>query len=312
MGCRVPVSRYCEPVTRADSEAAAQDKWAEWLLRRRHGGDAQRQEAILEELAAVRDRVIEHADIRLGDVVFDVGAGTGLIAFAALGPVGLSGEVIFSDVSSQLLEAARARAQELGVDGRCRFLAASAENLGPIADLTVDVVTTRSVLIYVRNKPRAFAEFFRVLRWGGRISLHEPINRVMYPEPAGEFLGYHVAAVQDLADKVKALGEDCEDAESPMLDFDEQDLVSLAEGAGFREIHLDLQQQVATHRAPMSWESFLSTSGNPLAPTNGEMIAGALLPDERARFEEHLRPLVEAGVMVRRLAVAEIWAEKTT
>jgi arsenite methyltransferase len=299
-------------VTRESSEAAAQDKWAEWLLQRRHGGDPQRHQAILEDLAAVRDRVIEHADIRIGDVVLDVGAGTGLIAFAALDPVGPSGKVIFSDVSSQLLEASRARAQELGVAGRCRFVAAGAEDLAPIADRSVDVVTTRSVLIYVRDKPRAFAEFFRALRAHGRISFHEPINRLMFPEPASEFLGYQVAAVQDLADKVKAFGEDCEGDESPMIDFDEQDLLSLAEGAGFREIHLELHQQVATHRAPMSWESFLSTSGNPLAPTYGETIAGALGPAERARFEEHMRPLVEGGDMVRRLAVAEIWAEKTT
>jgi len=260
----------------------------------------------------VRDRVIEHANIRMGDVVLDVGAGTGLIAFAALDPVGPTGEVIFSDVSAQLLEAARAHAQELGVAGRCRFVVASAEDLAPIADCSVDVVTTRSVLIYVRDKPRAFAEFFRVLRAQGRISLHEPINRLMYPEPAGEFLGYQVAAVQDLADKVKAFGEDCQGHENPMLDFDEQDLLLLAERAGFREIHLELQEQVATHRAPMPWASFLSTSGNPLAPTYGETIAGALPPAERARFEEHLRPLVEAGDMLRRLAVAEIWAEKTT
>jgi ubiquinone/menaquinone biosynthesis C-methylase UbiE len=294
------------------SKSPAHDKWAEWLLQRRHGGDPGRHQAILDELAVVSDRVLEHAGIRMGDVLLDVGAGTGLIAFAALDPVGPSGGVIFSDVSSDLLEVSRARAQELSVEGRCRFVVASAEDLGAIADRSVDVVTTRSVLIYVRDKSRAFAEFFRVLRKHGRLSLHEPINRLMFPEPRWEFMGYQVGAVQDLADKVKALGEKCEDDESPMLDFDEQDLLSLAEGAGFREIHLELHQQVATYRAPMMWESYLSTSGNPLAPTNGEMIAGSLDPVERTRFEQHLRPLVEAGDMVRRLAVVDIWAEKNT
>ena len=41
----------------------------------------------------------------------------------------------------------------------------------------MDIVTTRSVLIYVEDKRRAFEEFFRVLKPGGRISLFEPINR---------------------------------------------------------------------------------------------------------------------------------------
>jgi arsenite methyltransferase len=291
-------------------ESPLHDRWAEWLLQRRHGGDPDRHRAILDELAGVRDVVIAHADLRSGDVLLDVGAGDGLIAFAAVDPVGAGGQVIFSDISSELLEASRRLALQLGVGERCRFVRASAEDLGPIADRSVDVVTTRSVLIYVSDKARAFAEFFRVLREDGRISIHEPINRLMFPEPTSEYLGYQIGPVQDLAAKVKAAGEACEDQESPMLNFDEQDLLKLAEAAGFREIHLELRQQIASHRAPIKWEAFLSSSGNPLAPTNGEVIAAALSPAEGARFEEYLRPIVEAGDMVRRLAVADLWAEK--
>jgi ubiquinone/menaquinone biosynthesis C-methylase UbiE len=38
-----------------------------------------------------------------------------------------------------------------------------------VADGSVDVVTTRSVLIYVAEKAQAFAAFARVLRPQGRI-----------------------------------------------------------------------------------------------------------------------------------------------
>jgi arsenite methyltransferase len=297
-------------MTGDSSEASLHDRWAEWLLQRRHGGDPERHRAILDELAVVRDRLIEHADLRPGDVLLDVGAGDGLIAFAAVESVGPGGQVIFSDISDELLEVSRLLAQQLGVAERCRFVTAGAEDLAAIADRSVDVVTTRSVLIYVNRKAQAFAEFFRVLRQNGRIAIHEPINRVMLPEPASEFLGYQVGAVRDLSDKVKAAGEACDDQESPMLNFDEQDLLRLAEAAGFREIHLELRQQIASYRAPMAWDAFLSSSGNPLAPTNGEMIAASLTPAQRARFEEYLRPVVEAGDMVRRLAVADLWAEK--
>jgi ubiquinone/menaquinone biosynthesis C-methylase UbiE len=297
-------------MTIVSSEAPLHDRWAEWLLQRRHGGDPERHRAILDELAVVRDRVIQHADLRSGDVLLDVGAGDGLIAFAAVDAVGATGRVIFCDISEELLAASGLLAQQLGVADRCCFVNASAENLAPIADRSVDVVTTRSVLIYVDHKAPAFAEFFRVLRQDGRIAIHEPINRVMFPEPATEFLGYQVGAVQDLVDKVKAAGEACADQENSMLNFDEQDLLTLAEAAGFREIHLELRQQMASHRAPMAWKAFLSSSGNPFAPTNGEMILAALSSAELARFERHLRPLVEAGEMVRRMAVADLWAEK--
>lgn len=95
--------------------------------------------------------------------------GAGLIAFGALERLGESGRVIFSDVSQDLLDHAFALAEEGGVLDRCEFALARAEDLAPIADESVDVVTTRSVIIYVPRelKPLAFEEFFRVLRAGG-------------------------------------------------------------------------------------------------------------------------------------------------
>lgn len=289
---------------------ASRDRWAEWLLQRRHGGDAGRHQAILDELAVVRARVLEHAALQLGSVVLDVGAGDGLIGFGALEKVGPSGEVTFSDVSPDLVDVCRTIALQLSVADRCRFVVADAADLAPIGDASVDAVTTRSVLIYVHNKTRAFAEFLRVLSPGGWISIHEPINRLMCPEPPGEFLSYEVGPVRDLADKVRAAAEENSEAESTLMDFDERDLVAFAEAAGFREVHLELRRQIASHLAPMGWDAFLASSGNPLAPSNGEMIERALTQSEQARFQAHLRPLVESGVQVRRLALADLWAQR--
>ena len=51
-----------------------------------------------------------------------------------------------------------------------------------------------------------------------------------------------------------------------------------------------------------------ASSGNPLAPTLGELIAAALTREEAQRLETYLRPLVEAGEGVMRLAVAYLRA----
>jgi arsenite methyltransferase len=83
------------------------DRWAEWLLERRHGGDAALLEQQLPKLNEFRDRVLVNAAIREGDVVLDVGAGNGLIGFGALERVGRHGQVIFSDVSDDLLDECR-------------------------------------------------------------------------------------------------------------------------------------------------------------------------------------------------------------
>jgi arsenite methyltransferase len=62
----------------------ALDRWATWILERRFGGDAEQAERALHELGRVRERVLEGAAIQQGEVVLDVGAGDGLIAFGAL------------------------------------------------------------------------------------------------------------------------------------------------------------------------------------------------------------------------------------
>jgi hypothetical protein len=97
-----------------------------------------------------------------------------------------------------------------------------------------------------------------------------------------------------------------------MLDFDDRDLVALAEAAGFGRIHLELHHDVeagASMRA-ISLEALLDSAPNPLAPTARESIAAALTPAEQERFVEHLGRAVEEGDRLRRSAVAYLVASK--
>jgi arsenite methyltransferase len=71
-----------------------------------------------------------------------------------------------SDISQDLLDFCRQAAADQGDLARCLFVHTPADDLSPIDDASVDVVTTRSVLIYVADKRSAFAEFARVLRAG--------------------------------------------------------------------------------------------------------------------------------------------------
>jgi arsenite methyltransferase len=287
-----------------------QDQWAQWLLQRRHGGDPQVQQAMLEELAHVRATVLEHAQVAAGATLLDVGAGDGLIAFGALPLVDEQGTVILSDISQGLLDHCHGLAERMGVLDRCRFLRASADDLSGLENASVDVVTTRAVLIYVPAKQRACAEFFRILKPGGRLSICEPINRFAYPEPPHLFLGYDVTPVRDLAAKVKAVYERLQPPDTdPMLDFDERDLLKFVENAGFADIHLELRADI-TRAQPERWETFLRQSGNPKIPTHEEALHEALSPAEARQFTAHLRPLVERGQGTRRMALAYLWAVK--
>jgi arsenite methyltransferase len=289
--------------------AEERDRWYRWLLDVRHGGDAGYREQVLSALRPVRDEVLDRAQLRPDDTLLDVGTGDGLIALGALERLGPGGRVIFSDVSRDLLDFCHAAMSEAGQLDRCDFVVAPADNLAALPDSSVDVVTTRSVLIYVADKAAAFAEFRRVLRPGGRISLFEPINVLMHECGSRLFFGYDVSAVAEIAAKLNGQFAGIQPAGAdPMVDFDDRDLVALAEQAGFADVRLELRVSVRKRKPAAPWDRFLRQSGNPNLPPLGEMLQSALSPAELAAFTAHLRPLVEAGLGEDRKAGAYLTA----
>jgi SAM-dependent methyltransferase len=283
---------------------SGRDCWAEWLLRRRFGGDPEVERHWREKLLATRDRVLDRAVLRAGETLLDIGCGDGLIAFGALDRG--AGLVIFSDVSQDLLDESRRLAEELDVLDRSRFLRASADDLHELADESVDIVTTRSVLIYVEDKGRAFREFHRVLRPGGRVSLFEPINRLNRFGRA-----YDAGDEQELEDRIKGTFEALQPRDlDPMLNFDDRDLVEAAEQSRFQRVHLTLEVETEPPE-PMPWHTYLDTAWNPRIPTVREVMEKVLTREEQKRYETQMRPLVEAGSGSRRMAVAYLLAAKT-
>jgi SAM-dependent methyltransferase len=223
--------------------------------------------------------------------------------------------VIFADISQDLLDHARLLAERMRVTHRSQFVLASAENLSSIPDGSVDAVTTRSVLIYISDKPRAFQEFHRVLKSKGQLSLFEPIGRISRRDPLDLFWGLDMSPVGEIAEKIKAAYFRGRPPETdPMLNFDERDLIAHAESAGFGDVHLNLEVEIRPiaqdPHANMTWEALLKSAGYPQAPTLGEVIANELTPREAARFADYLRPKVEAREGTRRSAAAFLWATK--
>ena len=284
--------------------STTRDRWAEWLAERRFGGDPDVRAELLAKLAETRDRVLDRAELREGETLLDVGCGEGLIGFGALERG--AGSVIFSDISTDLLDFCREAAIELGVFDRCSFVAASADDLRSIEDESVDVITTRSVLIYVKEKAAAFGEFARVLRPGGRISLWEPINRFGAEERRQGLIGFPADGVEEINAKLWGVYEAIQPPDSdPMLDFDERDLLRLAEEAGFFPVRLTLDARIEAMEG-RTWDTFIDTAWNPNVPTLREAMDQVLTADERDRLTERLRPRVEAGEGEWRMAFAHV------
>jgi arsenite methyltransferase len=256
------------------------DQWADWLIRTRYAGWAE--EEIATAVAALeqrRDRVLDAASIRPGETLVDVGAGTGLLTIGAVDRVGAEGDVIALDISVDTLEHLRAHATAPNV----AYLIGSAEVL-PLMDASVDVVVTRSVLIYVEDKAAAAREFFRVLRASGRVSIFEPVNsRNLLLTDAVDFspLGDLGARVRDWNTAFYANPDD------PMLDFDETDLSRFFEEAGFVKVELELGAQ----EDEIAGSRYLNQVGAPGRPTLVERWRQAFVPDDVERLQAFVEEL---------------------
>lgn len=298
---------------------AQPDVWADWLLRRRHGDDPDFARVIQARVKHFVDRVLDGACLAPGMAIVDVGAGEGLIAFAAIERIGPSLRVILTDVSALLLRHSERLALERGVRDQCTFLNSPAERLTGIGDASVSVVMTRAVLAYVADKSAALREFHRVLAPGGRLSIAEPIFQddalltielrqlieAQPPNAQQEFLRllHRVKAAQfpDTAERM---------AQSPLANYSERDLFRFVAAAGFTDVQLTLE--VANiPRICHSWDIFLSSSPHPLAPSAGEVLATQFTERERQLFEQVFRPSVENRQTTAVERMAYLTATKT-
>ncbi|HEX2214981.1 MAG TPA: methyltransferase domain-containing protein [Mycobacterium sp.] len=107
--------------------------------------------------------------IHPGDVVLDIGSGSGtdlLIAALAVGP---AGRAIGLDMTPAMRAKAAANARAMGADN-VELLDGNAESI-PLPDGSVDVVTSNGVINLVPDKAAAVREIHRVLRPGGRVQI---------------------------------------------------------------------------------------------------------------------------------------------
>jgi len=243
-----------------------QDKWSRWLNEERWPDHKGPLEAALN---AVRDRILDLADLKRGERIVDIGAGTGLLGLEAARRVGAEGHVVFVDVSHDSLSSAKEQASS-----GCEHFAVGDALHCPLVDGWADAVVMRSVLIYILDRLAAAREIARVLRPGGRFAAYEPINRRM--EQIVDTTGF-----EDVHDASLATMDT-----NTLTNFDENDLVRAFREAGFASVEIEIGESRFPVRGKEWAHGF--RYGAP-AGYNGydTLLASGISPERADEFVDH-------------------------
>jgi ubiquinone/menaquinone biosynthesis C-methylase UbiE len=103
-----------------------------------------------------------------GEVVVDIGCGTGAAARIAAEKVGASGRVVGVDINAGMLDVARSLPSVRGAV--IEWFENSAYQL-PFTKPDFDVALCAQTLQFLEDRRQAVAEMYRVLKPGGRIAL---------------------------------------------------------------------------------------------------------------------------------------------
>lgn len=126
------------------------------------------QQELLDRLfAPIAEAVVDRADLRNGEHVLDVGCGAGATTFAAAWRVGPSGRAVGVDISAPLVELARRRAGEAGLEGVTFQLADAQTEAFPPG---FDALVSRFGVMFFPDPVAAFVNLRRALKPGGRLA----------------------------------------------------------------------------------------------------------------------------------------------
>jgi arsenite methyltransferase len=133
------------------------------------------------------------ASIRPGEVVVDLGSGGGLDVFLASQLVGPKGRAIGVDMTSAMIERARANALAGGYQN-VEFHLAKIDKI-PLADASVDCVISNCVINLAPDKPAVFREIARILKPGGRLAVSDIALKGELPLAVAQSLAAYVGCI---------------------------------------------------------------------------------------------------------------------
>ena len=234
----------------------------------------------------IAERFVEWLAPPAGADWLEVGCGTGALTRTVLSSAAPR-SILATDRSDAFVAYARANT----ADDRMRFEVADAMRL-PVADATVDVVTSALVLNFVADRKKALAEMCRVLRPGGIVSFS------VWDYPGGG-MGFIDAFWRAAAEVDPAAAELDESARFPFCTG--EGLAKLCADAGIPEAEIDpIEVETVFQDFEAFWHPFTLGAG----PAPG--YCKNLSDDRRELLKTHLAARLDKGGPI--VLPARAWA----
>jgi ubiquinone/menaquinone biosynthesis C-methylase UbiE len=232
-----------------------------------------------ESLVQICHRLLEYAQVDVGQTVLDIGTGTGHLAIALAQIVGDKGQVIGIDISPRMLEQARIKADELRFKN-IELQLADAEALDyPIN--TFDHILCANTFPWLEDKEATLRLWHQFLKPGGQISIHTPADTAYIGAVIlGRVFAKHGISLE-ASNRLGSIGQ-CQ---------------NLFANAGFESIKIETEQRGSytnLDKAKATWEgSVVNPSATSLRVAGNSLLqlSSAQLSQIKAEFDAELATL---------------------
>lgn len=120
------------------------------------------------------------AELKQGEIVLDLGSGSGMDVFIAADQVGVNGKIVGIDMTKDQLDKAERLAKDNDIQN-IELMDGIFEDL-PFEENTFDVVVSNGSINLTPDKEKLFAEVYKVLKPGGRLAVSDIVTDLQLPD----------------------------------------------------------------------------------------------------------------------------------